>query len=95
MVFFDKDFVNDSKYKIHYDALSEETSAADGYCGLHMKDKTLVEKFMIDETSYDNAQICILKCKSGESQNAFYLDDSILAKEIAPDTWKLVLRKTA
>jgi hypothetical protein len=93
MVFFDKDFINDTKYKIHYDKLDNISAGEFAEYGLHLQDgKNAL--FWVDR-EHDDAIVGILKCEEGESQTTFYLDDSILAKEIAPDIWKLVLRKTA
>lgn len=93
MVFFDKDFINDTKYKIHYDKLDQKSASGFAANGLHLQDGKDAS-FWVDR-EHDDAVVGILKCEKGESQSTFYLDDSILAKEIAPDVWKLVLRKTA
>lgn len=93
MVFFDKDFINDAKYKIHYDKMAQKSAGDYADYGLHMQTGKSAT-FWVDG-EYADVVVGVLKCDAGKSQSTFYLDDSILAKEIAPDTWKLVLRKTA
>lgn len=97
MIFLDYEYVADCQYKLHYEQMKEVADRATASSlGLHFHDNaSLADVKLYEDQAYVDAdvRVYVIDCGSHASSGVFYLDDSVMAKEMAENMWKIVLSK--